>query len=46
MRLTPRARVGEDPNPPAMPGSGVPGDTVNEWEARPRDYLHLTQPAR
>lgn len=30
----------------AMPGSGVPSDTVHEWEARPRAYLHLTQPAR
>ncbi len=25
---------------------GVPGDTVHEWEVRPREYLHLTQPAR
>ena len=30
----------------AMPGSGVPSDTIHEWEARPRQYLHLTQPAR
>jgi len=30
----------------AMPGSGVPSDTVHEWEAQPREYLHLTQPAR
>jgi heme-degrading monooxygenase HmoA len=30
----------------AMPGSGVPSETVHEWEARPREYLHLTQPAR
>jgi hypothetical protein len=29
----------------AMPGSGVPSDTVHEWEARPREYLHLAQPA-
>jgi heme-degrading monooxygenase HmoA len=30
----------------AMPGSGVPSDTACAWEARPREYLHLTQPAR
>jgi heme-degrading monooxygenase HmoA len=30
----------------AMPGSGVPSDTIHEWEARPREYMHLTQPAR
>ena len=30
----------------AMPGSGVPSDTIHECEARPREYLHLTQPAR
>lgn len=29
----------------AMPGSGVPSDTVHEWESRPRDYFHLTQPS-
>jgi heme-degrading monooxygenase HmoA len=30
----------------AMAGSGVPSDTIHEWEARPREYLHPTQPAR
>jgi hypothetical protein len=28
----------------AMPGSGQPNDIVHEWEARPREYFHLTQP--
>jgi hypothetical protein len=28
----------------AMPGSGVPGDTIHEWESRPREYFHLTEP--
>ncbi|HET7016586.1 MAG TPA: hypothetical protein VFI65_21870 [Streptosporangiaceae bacterium] len=28
----------------AMPGSGVPNDTIHEWETRPREYFHLTQP--
>ena len=28
----------------AMPGSGVPNDTIHEWETRPREYFHLIQP--
>jgi hypothetical protein len=28
-----------------MPGSGVPSETVHEWESRPREYFHLTQPS-
>lgn len=28
----------------AMPGSGIPNDTVHDWESRPREYFHLTQP--
>lgn len=26
----------------AMPGSGVPNETVHEGQRRPRDYFHLT----
>jgi Antibiotic biosynthesis monooxygenase len=29
----------------AMPGSGVPNDIVHDGERRPREYLHLVQPA-
>jgi heme-degrading monooxygenase HmoA len=28
----------------AMPGSGIPNDTVHDGETRPREYLHLSQP--
>jgi hypothetical protein len=28
----------------AMPGSGVPNDTIHDGERRPREYFHLTQP--
>ena len=28
----------------AMPGSGIPNDTVHDGESRPREYLHLSQP--
>jgi heme-degrading monooxygenase HmoA len=28
----------------AMPGSGVPNDTIHEWECRPREYFRLTRP--
>jgi len=29
----------------AMPGSGVPNDTVHDGESRPREYFHLTDAA-
>jgi heme-degrading monooxygenase HmoA len=28
----------------AMPGSGVPSDTVHDGEREPREYFHLTRP--
>jgi heme-degrading monooxygenase HmoA len=28
----------------AMPGSGVPNETIHDGERRPREYFHLTQP--
>jgi hypothetical protein len=27
----------------AMPGSGVPNDTIHDGERGPREYLHMTQ---
>jgi heme-degrading monooxygenase HmoA len=28
----------------AMPGSGIPNDTIHDGETRPREYFHLSQP--